>query len=87
MRPPIRKGDLLEHGGEVTTASPYTTFMGRALARQGDEAVCVLHGKTTIGEGNPSFIDRDGKSFAMHQHCCACGCRVMASLTNVHIAS
>ncbi|GLQ48612.1 PAAR domain-containing protein [Dyella flava] len=87
MKSPIRKGDPLEHGGEVTIASPYTIFMGKALARQGDEAVCALHGKTMIDEGNPSFRDRDGKPFAIHQHRCACGCRVMSSLPNVHIAS
>lgn len=87
MKSPIRKGDQLENSGEITTGSPYTTFMGKALGRQGDEAVCALHGKTTIDEGNPSFPDLDGKPFAMHLHRCACGCRLISSLTNVHSAS
>ncbi|WP_227791594.1 PAAR domain-containing protein [Burkholderia sp. BE17] len=44
MKSPIRKGDKLEHGGEVTgMCSPWSTFMGRPLARKGDEAVCDLH--------------------------------------------
>jgi uncharacterized Zn-binding protein involved in type VI secretion len=42
MKSPIRYGDKLEHGGEVTGGSPYTTFMGRALARRDDSAQCEL---------------------------------------------
>lgn len=87
MNSPIRQGDKLENGGEVATASPYTIFMGKPLARQGDDADCALHGKTTIDQGNPSFRDRDDKPFAMHQHRCACSCRLTSSLANVHIAS
>ncbi|WNC89831.1 PAAR domain-containing protein [Paraburkholderia sp. FT54] len=45
---PIRKGDELEHGGEVTSCSPWTNLMGRPLARKGDAALCVRHGPTLI---------------------------------------
>ncbi|WP_084168902.1 PAAR domain-containing protein [Paraburkholderia acidipaludis] len=38
MQSPIRKGDKLEHGGEVTGGSPWFEVMGRPLARKGDEA-------------------------------------------------
>ncbi|MDR5750384.1 MULTISPECIES: PAAR domain-containing protein [unclassified Caballeronia] len=44
MPSPIRKGDKLEHGGEVTGGSPWTEFMGSQLARKGDEAICDQHG-------------------------------------------
>jgi uncharacterized Zn-binding protein involved in type VI secretion len=66
MQSPIRKGDKLEHGGEVIGGSPWTEFMGRRLARMGDDAICDQRGPTTIGEGYDKFPDRDGKPVAMH---------------------
>lgn len=86
VRSPIRLGDPLEHGGQVTSASPTMTFMCRPLARKGDAALCARHGPTTIAEGNDGFPDQDGKPVAMHYHCCECGCRLISSLQNVHIA-
>lgn len=85
MNSPIRKGDHLENGGEVTGGSPWTEFMGRPLARKGDDAFCDQHGATKIDEGYDKFPDRDGKWFAMHHHRCACGCRLISSLQNVTI--
>jgi uncharacterized Zn-binding protein involved in type VI secretion len=86
MPSPIRLHDALENGGSVTSASSTIFFIGQPIARQGDDALCALHGETTIAEGDASFLDQDGKSVAMHLHRCACGCRVLASLTNVDIA-
>jgi uncharacterized Zn-binding protein involved in type VI secretion len=86
LHSPIRVGDKFEHGGEVTTATSGMTFMDRALACQGDEALCALHGKTVIAEGNQSFPGQGGKPVAMHHHGCACGCRLISSLLNVNIA-
>jgi uncharacterized Zn-binding protein involved in type VI secretion len=86
MKSPIRYGDKLEHGGEVTSGSPFSTFMGRALARRDDSAQCDLHGQTTIAEGDERFPDRDGKPYAMQDHRCACGCRLNSSLQNVNFA-
>jgi uncharacterized Zn-binding protein involved in type VI secretion len=86
MKSPIRKGDKLEHGGEVTGGSLWTVFMGRPLARKGDEAVCDLYGPTVIDEGAAKFPDRDHKLFALHDHRCACGCRLISSLKNVNFA-
>ncbi len=86
MQSPIRFGDKLENGGEVTTASSGMMFMGRLLACQGDEALCARHGTTTIAEGNTSFPGKGGKLVAMHHHVCACGCRLISSLANVNIA-
>ncbi|WP_250518689.1 ImcF-related family protein [Caballeronia sp. ATUFL_M1_KS5A] len=67
MKSPIREYDKLEHGGEVTSGSPFTMFMGRRLARVGDSAQCDLHGNTTIAEGDTRFPDRDGQPYAMHR--------------------
>lgn len=86
MKSPIRKDDKLENGGEVTTASSEMMFMGKLLACLGDEALCALHGKTTIAEGNASFPGKGGKPVAMHHHNCACGCRLISSLLNVNVA-
>jgi uncharacterized Zn-binding protein involved in type VI secretion len=86
MRSPIREHDKLEQGGEVTSGSPFTTFMGRRLARVGDTAQCDLHGNTTIAEGDTRFPDRDGQPNAMHHHRCVCGCRLISSLENVNFA-
>jgi uncharacterized Zn-binding protein involved in type VI secretion len=85
MNSPIRKGDPLEHGGEVTGGSPWSEFMGRPLARKGDNAMCEQHGPTTIDEGYDTFPDRDGKPVAMHHDRCVCGCRLISSLANVNI--
>lgn len=83
---PIRKGDELEHGGEVTGGWPWTNFMGRPLARKRDAALCVQHGPTVIDEGYDKFPDRDGKPVAFHHYRCACGCRLISSLQSVDIA-
>ena len=85
MQSPIRKGDKLENGGSVTgPCSPWTLFMGKPLARKGDEAMCNLHGSTVIDEGSLKFSDRNRKPFALHDHRCACGCRLVSSLKNVN---
>lgn len=55
MKFPIRKGDKLENGGEVTEGSPWFEVMGRPLARKGDKAICEQHGPTTIAEGYGKF--------------------------------
>lgn len=86
MQSPIRRGDKLENGGRVTTASSEMMVMDKPLACLGDEALCALHGKTTIAEGNASFPGKGGKPIAMHHHRCACGCRLLSSLQNVNIA-
>ncbi|WP_349631819.1 PAAR domain-containing protein [Burkholderia pyrrocinia] len=39
----MHKGEKLEYGGEVTSVSPWTEFMGRPFARRGDDATCDLH--------------------------------------------
>ncbi|WP_075123102.1 PAAR domain-containing protein [Burkholderia paludis] len=84
MQSPIRKGDKLEHGGVVTSGSPWITFMGIAIARKGDEASCDLHGPTFIVEGADKYPDCDQKLFALHGHRCACGCRLISSLPKVY---
>jgi uncharacterized Zn-binding protein involved in type VI secretion len=85
MKSPIRKGDKLENGGEVTGGSEWFVVMGRPLARKGDEAICDEHGPTVIDEGYEKFPDRDGKWVAFHHYRCACGCRLLSSLMNFNI--
>ncbi|HKU00968.1 MAG TPA: PAAR domain-containing protein [Paraburkholderia sp.] len=85
MKSPIRKGDILEHGGEVAGGSPWFNVMGRPVARKGDEAICEQHGPTVIDEGYDKFPDRDGKPVAFHHYRCVCGCRLLSSLMNFNI--
>nr|WP_244789171.1 hypothetical protein [Cupriavidus pauculus] len=37
-------------------------FVGRALARRGDPALCAEHGPTTIAQCEERFTDRGGQS-------------------------
>lgn len=85
VKSPIRVGDDLENGGRVTGGSSTMNFMGRALARKGDPALCAKHGPTTIAEGEDRFPDQGGQPVAMHHHRCECGCRLISSLQNVHV--
>ncbi|MCU9956989.1 PAAR domain-containing protein [Burkholderia sp. BKH01] len=57
----MHKGEKLEYGGEVTSGSPWTEFMGRPLARRGDDATCDLHDQTVIDGGADKFPHRDHK--------------------------
>lgn len=84
MRSPVRIGDVLENGGEVTGGSPTMAFMGRPLARVSDPAICAKHGPTKIAEGEKCYLDQDGKPVAMHLDRCECGCCLISSLHNVH---
>nr|WP_246185790.1 PAAR domain-containing protein [Pandoraea iniqua] len=59
--------------------SPTFLFLGLGVGRQGDPAICELHGKTNIAEGAASFRDR-GVPIALHMHRCLCGCRLVSSL-------
>lgn len=81
----IRKGDKLEHGGEVTGGSPWFEAMGQQLARKGDETICEQHGPTTTDDGYGKFRDRKSKAIAFHHCRCACGCRLLSSLVNFNI--
>jgi uncharacterized Zn-binding protein involved in type VI secretion len=65
LKSPIRKGDKLENGGEVTSGSTTMQFMGKPVARKGDGAHCAAHGKTTIAEGKASFRGKDSKPISM----------------------
>ncbi|WP_224082175.1 PAAR domain-containing protein [Cupriavidus laharis] len=58
MKSPIRLGEALEEGGQVTTASPTMTFMCRPLARKDDAALCEKHGPTTLAEGAEGSRDQ-----------------------------
>ncbi|MFC3625936.1 PAAR domain-containing protein [Vogesella amnigena] len=80
MRPFIRVGDTHTGGGEVLAGSPHMTFAGRKLARRGDPVSCPRHGRNEIVEGDAAFTD-NGIPVALHGHRCACGCTLIASLS------
>lgn len=77
----IRIGDRNSSGGTVLGGSSAMRFDGIGVARQGDPVNCPLpgHGRTSIAEGHPTFMD-EGVPVAFNGHRCACGCTLVSSL-------
>lgn len=84
MLPLVRVGDALDpFGGEVLTGQ-FEAF-GKPVACVGDQAHCVLHGRTYVSEG-ASMYTMNGKAVALHGHRCDCGCRLISSLASSFMA-
>lgn len=80
MLPLIRVGDPLSpHGGEVLQGS-FMAF-GSPVACVGDPARCKEHGLTHIIQGT-SNSTMNGRAVALNGHACACGCRVVSTLSS-----
>jgi uncharacterized Zn-binding protein involved in type VI secretion len=80
----VRIDDANDHGGKVLTGSQKIKFGGRGVARKGDKVSCPQHGVNEIIEGSKNYFD-NGVPVALDGHRCACGCRLIASITNVNI--
>ncbi|MFT0213811.1 PAAR domain-containing protein [Pseudomonas sp. F1_0610] len=84
MKNLIRVDDqLTPHGGKVLTGKG--NAFGKPIARVNDTAVCNKHGQTTIIEGCSRFMI-EGQAVALDGHSCACGCRLVSSLSSMQIA-
>ncbi|RON51539.1 PAAR domain-containing protein [Pseudomonas frederiksbergensis] len=79
MKNIIRIGDKTNRDGTVLSGSTVMVFRGIGVARQGDPVDCLIHGRTEIAEGHPTFHD-SGIPVAFHGHRCACGCTLISSL-------
>jgi uncharacterized Zn-binding protein involved in type VI secretion len=80
MLPLIRVGDPLSpHGGEVLQGS-FMAF-GKPVACVGDQARCDKHGLTHIVAGGSSST-MNGKAVALDGLACACGCRLVSTLSS-----
>lgn len=82
----VRLGDPTTHGGMVITASSTTIIEGKPVALVGDLVSCPVpyHGINPI-IGSASKCISDGKLMAMDQCLCACGCKVIATITTAEI--
>lgn len=80
----VRIGDSNDHGGKVLTGSTTMKFSKLGVARKGDTVSCPKHGQNRIIEGSPIFRD-GGIPVALDGHRCACGCRLIASISNTRI--
>lgn len=79
MLPLVRLGDpLLPFGGEVLEGH-YLAF-GKPVAFMGASARCTEHGITYIQFG-ASLSSVRGRPVALDGYQCACGCRVVSTLT------
>lgn len=82
MRPFIRLGDILEHGGTVLNASQKMRIRDRYVARKGNEVQCDLHPgviPNVIAEGDGKTTD-SGVPVARQGHRALCGCQLLSSL-------
>jgi uncharacterized Zn-binding protein involved in type VI secretion len=80
----VRIGDSNDHGGKVLTGSTTIKFGRLGVARKGDTVSCPKHGQNQIVEGSETFLDC-GIPVALDGHRCACGCRLIASISNARI--
>jgi len=81
MRGVIRLGDPTSHGGKVVSASPKSTVMGLAVARQGDACTCPKRGhhNCAIAEGDPDVLI-DGVPVAFEGHKTTCGADLISTI-------
>lgn len=77
----IRINDTTSGGGKVLQGSSGMTFQGRAVSCIGDKVYCAEHGETVIAEGDDGS-KLNGRSIALHNHRCGCGCTLITSLPN-----
>ncbi|MDH2067439.1 PAAR domain-containing protein [Pantoea sp. GD03673] len=76
----IRKGDKLNSGGEVISASSTIRIDGIMASRIGDIVSCPKtgHGINRIVGSTPQWRS-DGGELAFDQYYCECGCQVISS--------
>lgn len=82
----VRLGDPTTHGGSVISASSTMIIEGKPAALIGDLVSCPIkyHGVNPIVESSEKCFS-DGKGIAMDQCECACGCKVIATITTAEI--
>jgi uncharacterized Zn-binding protein involved in type VI secretion len=81
-RSPIaRKGDHLDHGGQITQGSPNWNCNGSPIARVTDQANCAIHGTVTITTGSPNW-SVNGKKMARVGSLCSCGAKIITGSGN-----
>lgn len=84
MKGVIRLQDKLSQGGIVITVSSNANVLGREIALVGDIVSCSVdgHGINSIIEGSHTW-KINNTAVALDGCLCACGCRVLSSLSSV----
>ncbi|WP_407529443.1 PAAR domain-containing protein [Methylobacterium oryzisoli] len=67
-----RRGDAIDHGGEIIEGSDTVYVNGRPVARVGDKVQCQQHGLVTITDGNDAW-PTNGRATARVGSRCSCG--------------
>lgn len=80
-RPFVVLGDTSSHGGSVRTATAGFTIDGIAVAAQGDDFECPLHGTVAI-QASGHGTRANGKCPARDGDATACGASLVASHKN-----
>lgn len=76
----IRLGDKTTHGGEVISAAPDFTVLGKQVAIEGDSTYCPqCKGKFPILPSG-STRKHHGKPVAYHHDLTACGAKLISSI-------
>ena len=76
-----RKGDTIDHGGQILTGSPNWNCDGIAIARVSDEVNCLAHGLVTITTGSPDWTV-NGLAMARVNSLCSCGAKIITGSLN-----
>jgi uncharacterized Zn-binding protein involved in type VI secretion len=76
----IRIGDKTTHGGEVISAAPDFTVLGKQVALEGDTTYCPqCKGTFSIHPGGDTRRHR-GKRVAYHEDLTSCGAKLISSI-------
>jgi uncharacterized Zn-binding protein involved in type VI secretion len=76
----VRLGDKTTHGGEVISAAPDFTVLGKRVAVEGDPTYCPkCKGKFPI-QLSGSTRRHHGKQVAFDQDLTACGAKLISSI-------
>lgn len=81
-----RKGDSIDHGGQIIQGSPNLNVNGKPCARVGDQVQCTIHGLVTITTGSPTGRKNQGKLLARVGSLCSCGAKIITGSPNVTCA-
>jgi uncharacterized Zn-binding protein involved in type VI secretion len=71
-------GDTVSHGGILVSGAVKSKNKGKLIVRQGDPAVCSIHGPQTVAQGSIK-LKVEGKNAALNGMTLTCGATIIAS--------
>jgi len=75
--------DTHSHGGYILTGSPDTYANGIRVARQGDLAICNIHGVVTLIQGSAT-VYANGERVTRVQDMLSCGAFIITGSPDVY---